>query len=348
MHNPENSILESVIRFTEERDKKSLAILFIQELMNLKEVEHVILLDVPPVADGKLFKVSETSSKQAIGVYFNISLVEKNTCYIETEPHLEQLIELQSPLTDGASDDKTQRAFFPITLNKNIHAILCIYGNNLCHDTIRSVTNMIAIYNNFLGVIDDGERDSLTRLFNRKTFDLQLAYLVRQATSNLPALSSGERRKNNNDTFHWIGILDIDHFKSINDNYGHMYGDEVLLLFSTLLRDSFRSSDLLFRYGGEEFIVVLAPAREQDAVATFERFREKLTAFNFPQVGQVTASIGMVKMDTQHHTTTLLDHADQALYYAKENGRNQVCNYTTLVEQGLLEEKDMLNDVEMF
>ena len=70
-----------------------------------------------------------------------------------------------------------------------------------------------------------------------------------------------ERREEKVDVNNWIGILDIDHFKSINDNYGHVYGDEVLLLFSDLMKKTFRGNDLLFRYGGEEFVVVLDETR---------------------------------------------------------------------------------------
>ena len=127
-----------------------------------------------------------------------------------------------------------------------------------------------------------------------------------------------------------------------------MYGDEVLLLFADLMRKIFRSTDLLFRHGGEEFVVVLVPAAESDSFRIFERFRQNVELFEFPQVGQVTVSIGMVKIDAQDNPSTLLEYADQALYYAKEHGRNQVCNYNELIKAGILKVRHTKNDIELF
>jgi diguanylate cyclase (GGDEF)-like protein len=143
-------------------------------------------------------------------------------------------------------------------------------------------------------------------------------------------------------------MIDIDHFKNINDKHGHVLGDEVLILFANLLKKSFRNSDLLFRYGGEEFVVVLSPLPEADACSTFERFRQLLEAHEFPQVGQVTASIGMVNIDQREHQSLILEKADMALYYAKENGRNRLCDYHQLIEQGRLVARQVQSDIELF
>ena len=127
-----------------------------------------------------------------------------------------------------------------------------------------------------------------------------------------------------------------------------MYGDEVLLLFANLMEKTFRNTDLLFRYGGEEFVVVLSPATESDANMIFERFRKKLELFNFPQIGKITVSIGMVNIHTQEHPATLLEHADQSLYYAKEHGRNQVCSYNELIKSGELKVRQVESDIDIF
>ena len=114
------------------------------------------------------------------------------------------------------------------------------------------------------------------------------------------------------------------------------------------MKQSFRSNDLLFRYGGEEFVVVLTPTTESDAVMVFERFRKKLEQFDFPQVGRITASAGIVKINNQLHATAVLEHADQSLYYAKEHGRNRVCNFHELTKAGLLKERDIESNIELF
>ena len=162
------------------------------------------------------------------------------------------------------------------------------------------------------------------------------------------SLEKERRNDRNDDSCHWIGILDIDHFKNINDNFGHMYGDEVLLLFANLMEKTFRNSDLLFRYGGEEFVVVLSPTTESEAFLVFDRFRKKLESFNYPRIGKITISIGIVNINSQEHPTTLLEHADQSLYYAKEHGRNQVCNYNELIKAGKLKVRQIESDIDLF
>lgn len=127
-----------------------------------------------------------------------------------------------------------------------------------------------------------------------------------------------------------------------------MIGDEVLLLLSRLMQDAFRDGDLLFRFGGEEFVGVFSCAEEHDIVMLLDRFKEALAAYVFPQVGQVTISIGCSKMALNVLPNTVLEHADEALYYAKEHGRNQICYYETLIAQGFLKDSMITGEIELF
>jgi diguanylate cyclase (GGDEF)-like protein len=131
-------------------------------------------------------------------------------------------------------------------------------------------------------------------------------------------------------------MLDIDHFKSINDNLGHLLGDEVLLLLAQQMTESFRDNDLLFRYGGEEFAMVLMDITPEQAQQTLQRFREKIASYKFPNVEQVTVSIGFTHFDKSLSMDELIGQADNALYYCKTSTRNTVHCYQDLVEQGLI------------
>lgn len=212
------------------------------------------------------------------------------------------------------------------------------------------INGLLGIYRNFYAVLSDSQLDMLTGLPNRKTFDETISkiYLDRPlASENVPI----NRRANihgENATF-WLGMADLDCFKRINDNWGHLYGDEVLLLTSQLMQAHFRESDYMFRFGGEEFVIILSAPTKEKALMAFERFRIAMEEYPFPQVGQVTVSIGVIKMDPSIFTATLLDHADKALYYAKRNGRNQICNYDDLLSEGLVEEKEIISgEIEFF
>jgi len=121
-----------------------------------------------------------------------------------------------------------------------------------------------------------------------------------------------------------------------------------LLLFAGILKKVFRNSDMLYRFGGEEFVVFLHNTTEEDAILTFERFRQNLEHYKFPQVGVVTVSIGMTKIDPDCHSSSLLEQADRALYFAKENGRNQIQNYNHLIETGKLSEISTNQPIDLF
>lgn len=121
----------------------------------------------------------------------------------------------------------------------------------------------------------------------------------------------------------------------------------MLILLANLLRSSFRSHDKVFRFGGEEFVILLRNATLPTARKVFDRFRATVQEHSFPQVGHVTVSIGFVSA-SQSTPVEILGKADQALYFAKENGRNQVRYYDDLVAQGHLQARISHDDVELF
>ena len=107
-------------------------------------------------------------------------------------------------------------------------------------------------------------------------------------------------------------------------------------MLSGLMKRNFRSSDLLIRFGGEEFVVVLSDTTLANSEMVMNRFREIVGEYWFPNVGHVTISVGVVRIDKQALPTTVLDQTDQALYYAKGSGRNRVCVYEKLIKEGLI------------
>src|SRR4029453_8016974 len=121
------------------------------------------------------------------------------------------------------------------------------------------------ILRNQLALLDYGECDTLTALLNRKTFETRFDKL-RQRLRPRPDAPESEGVS-------WLGLLDIDHFKAINDRHGHLFGDEVLLLVSRIMKNTLRGSDQLFRFGGEEFVIVLEDIGAVGAATAFERVR---------------------------------------------------------------------------
>ncbi|MEC9314332.1 MAG: GGDEF domain-containing protein, partial [Pseudomonadota bacterium] len=157
--------------------------------------------------------------------------------------------------------------------------------------------------------------DSLTGLRNRRFFDDAHARDIQLAKRNQSSLS--------------LLVCDIDHFKRFNDEFGHDAGDAALQAVAEALQQYFRESDIPCRFGGEEFVVLMRDAGLDDALAKAERLREAVQALDISYRGEklshLTISIGVSSLsDRDTDAETLLRQADQALYAAKQQGRNRV------------------------
>ena len=155
-------------------------------------------------------------------------------------------------------------------------------------------------------------RDPLTQISNRAAFDNSMS----------KQLSSHKRHQAD---FSLI-IIDIDHFKKVNDTYGHITGDNVLKVVADVISKTIRGSDEVFRYGGEEFVVILGNTQQDGASFIAERIRREIQrkVVDTSKKIQVTASIGVAASDKVENPADTLEYADKALYKAKDLGRNQV------------------------
>ncbi len=168
-------------------------------------------------------------------------------------------------------------------------------------------------------------RDPLTSCFNRRSFFEQFDSLWNTAQRYNQPLSAI--------------MVDVDHFKSVNDTHGHSIGDQVLQQVAKTLEQTARDSDIVARYGGEEFAILLPNTDILEGAVCAERFRKALAAMKFPNLS-ITASLGVSAL-SQHPNTPqeLLDQADKCLYVAKRNGRNQVVRLDQISSSLIVDEK---------
>ncbi len=243
-----------------------------------------------------------------------------------------------------------QTTVMPLPEPQGERGLLEFQSPEALSDATRELVDSILLtYNNLLSLLDYGEKDALTELLNRKTFDGAFFKATALQPADASAPEGQERRHVAREGGVWLAMLDIDHFKRVNDTYGHLIGDEVLLLLARLMRSSFRFHDQLYRFGGEEFVVLMRCDAAEEAHAALERLRERVQAYAFPQVGSITVSIGYSALLPNDTPSGAFGRADKAVYHAKEHGRNQVCSYQALVASGALIEQaaeDM--DVDLF
>jgi diguanylate cyclase (GGDEF)-like protein len=119
-------------------------------------------------------------------------------------------------------------------------------------------------------------------------------------------------------------LLDIDHFKRVNDTYGHDTGDFVLRKITELIKENVRRSDILARYGGEEFVIILPETDVKGTSRQIERMRKIIEKTSFDGVGNLTISAGITSYTGKDSSKSMITRADKALYLAKEDGRNRV------------------------
>ncbi len=190
------------------------------------------------------------------------------------------------------------------------------------NNVLRTQKDTIQLSRDVEKLRDLAYRDEMTGLLNRRAFFDRANAEFEMAKSSKEPLS--------------VAILDIDHFKSINDEYGHPKGDEVLKAFGKLLKGSLRLHDIVGRIGGEEFAVCLPNSQPMNAYGTFERLRTRLSKEHLlsddkGELRPVTVSIGIVGLTDQKELDSLMILADMALYRAKNQGRNR-----TIVETGVI------------
>lgn len=159
--------------------------------------------------------------------------------------------------------------------------------------------------------------DALTHLMNRRKIDNELTHLYNQYIKCQTPFS--------------IIIMDIDFFKSVNDLHGHHVGDAVLKEVAHILRSNARNSDIIGRWGGEEFLIICSYTDEKGAFCVAEKLRNSIQNHPFTTIGHKTASFGLSQMRANLTPEEILQEADQALYYAKKHGRNQSIKFSDLL-----------------
>lgn len=340
-------LLESVVVITAETDRERFRSSLSGTVRELLNIEDVGFLRPLPDASGEfVFQELHFDSRRSRAAN-DAELVPADTRGLRAE-QVSAMMRMGYSLDTG-EDHST--LLLPVLVREALAEVVVLRAPTIPADVVDMLRGFVRLYRNFIALINEGERDALTGLLNRRVLETRLAEVARETAPRRPVLhvrKDGERRQVSDRTPHFIAVLDIDHFKRVNDTFGHLFGDEVILLVSQLMREEFRDDDMLFRYGGEEFVAILATQTRQGALAALERFRARVAARRFPQLDQVTISAGLAEMHGRELAAAVIARADRALYCAKDDGRNRVYDYDELCGQGRFREEKAGNEVELF
>ncbi|CUJ15578.1 diguanylate cyclase [Achromobacter xylosoxidans] len=273
-----------------------------QNISTERERQRAALLEwSQAVLIGLHYRAPEQVLPRLAASEFGLWLQHKGGVLFESAPALGQIIEAVARLDD-------------VVLPRLLQG-----GPESLPDQVRELQELVARIKHLLnGLFDmvaeiESGSDPLTNVLNRRFLPSVIGREILIATREHSTFS--------------VLLLDIDHFKAINDSHGHAGGDQVLRQFAEVVHQSCRSSDFVFRYGGEEFLVVLVGTAREAALAAAEKLGAEIRrhAFAIPEAGslRITASIGVATFDGHPDYAYLIDRADKALYQAKQAGRDR-------------------------
>jgi diguanylate cyclase (GGDEF)-like protein len=277
-----------------------LGILLLSGLMISQHHASFIWYSLPVLMTLAHLQMIHSSSKWIVSTAIGIIFINLSLFLPSTTPHLNLLILKQNFWVSFSSGILKSLAF--------VYVLMCM---KRYEDDILNLNRILDVEKN------SASHDALTGLMNRRSLNSVLTREIARSKRNQASLA--------------VAMLDIDHFKQINDVYGHKTGDDVLIELAQLLRQNLRESDVVARYGGEEFALVLPETTCLEALALLDRLRRLVQGHRFTRAGKslkVTISLGVTQFDLQRHDlTSLLEEADLGLYQSKRSGRNQVQAY---------------------
>lgn len=327
-----NNILHHIENFTAQRDKELLAFSLLKSIRDILSPIKATILTVNG-QDEPVMEIALNGNESCQYNYQNVQVSENLLASLRyiNDWQLEELME-----ASGAQ--YTSIHVLKQTRQLSQYLIVAI-DTKPSRSESYIIKGMLSIYSNFSSLLAESQTDELTGLMNRKTFDESVVKLYQ----------SSALEESDNNTSNWIAIIDLDHFKMINDTYGHLYGDEVLIHVSRALQQTFRQQDMLFRFGGEEFVVLMRNLDRDSCTNMLKQLQERIHKIAVNQIDMITVSIGVSEFQNDIFHITLMDHADQALYHSKQTGRDKITYYSDIVAAGLAKENTVeAGDIDFF
>ena len=331
----DTKVIDSLVEITKQRDSDTLGISIMATVAELIPNCFICLYKITEDLFPDSFQLMKSlqAKKDSDGInqyVWDMPIPHCDTLFLQQ--HRKDLGQFNT----YQSSDSRYHIFIPIFNDTKMSYAFDISSKQPLRKYIETLLAIGKVCENFYAILSASEKDTLTGLLNRRTYEQKLTTLLKgqQYKKQLSIKQPENQRILKSQNYTWLAIFDIDFFKKVNDEYGHIYGDEVLLVLSQLMKISFRANDLMFRFGGEEFVVIFEPIDKKQAQATLLKFMTKVAQHNFPMVGSITISCGFAKITPEDHPKVVLDNADKALYYAKEHGRNCLYNFEDLIEQG--------------
>lgn len=360
------TLIEHVIKLTDHRERDLLELTLAKALIDLLPLQRVVIARVISEEGVRRWLELATLDAKGGGKVVDPLRVDFQTLHLleDSRQRLECLTSRNLVEFAWAGEEGPRITYLPLfleTLNNDEGVVEIHSGFALTPTQLETIQSLQRVFRNMYHLLAYSDRDALTGLFNRKSLDdtfysavLEeldegiLAQALIQSQAMEAPVQLGQERRHRVPPNYWLGTISVDNFGLLNDKSGHLIAEEVLLLVARIMNNTFRTYDRLYRFGGEQFAVLMHCPDEALVLAAFERFRANMEKFNFPQAGRVTASAGFTRITADDSPSTALERAERAVDYAQHNGFNKVFSHNELVRKGFFGDATKVGDVDLF
>lgn len=355
------TLIEHLVKLTDHRDRDLLELALSKALIDLIPIRRVL--------------VSKVVSEEGIKRWMDVTVLDARgggkvtdplRVDFQTLPLLEdnrdrlRAIQTKTRIEIAWAGEHGPRiSYLPLFSDavSSDEGVLEIHSDNpLRPEHLYIIDQISRVFRNMYRLLAYSDRDALTGLLNRKSLDDTFYSAVLEELGEIESPTAdrhanhiaGQERRHRVPPNYWLGTISVDHFGSINDQNGHLISEEVLLLVARIMNNTFRTYDRLYRFGGEQFAVLMHCPDEALVHAAFERFRANIEKFNFPQVGRITICGGFTRLTPDDNPSTALERAERAVDYAQHHGHNKVFSHADLVRKGYFGDQPKIGAVEIF
>jgi diguanylate cyclase (GGDEF)-like protein len=356
------TITEHIIKLTDHRDRDLLELTLSKALIDLLPIQRVVIARVVSEEGVKRWLEVATLDHKGGGKVVDPLRIDFASLPMldDNRQRFNCLLSRDRVEFAWAGDDGPRINYIPLFADTRMdeEGVLEIHSAfALSEGQLGAIVDVQHVFRNMYNLLAYSDRDALTGLLNRKSLDDTFYSAVleeldegRETVDVQPeaALAVGQERRHRVPPNYWLGTISVDNFGLINDKNGHLIAEEVLLLVARIMNNTFRTYDRLYRFGGEQFAVLMHCPDEALVLAAFERFRANIEKFNFPQVGRVTVCAGFTRISADDSPSTALERAERVVDYAQHNGRNKVFSHADLVRKGFFGDVPKVGAVDIF
>lgn len=356
------TLIEHFIKLTDHRDRDLLELTLAKALIDLLPIERVVMAKVLSEEGVKRWLEIATLDARGGGKVVDPLRVDFESLRLleDAKDRLNCVLTHSPMVVAWAGEEGPRITYIPLfsdSRNDDEGVIEIHSGSVLKDGQMQSISELHRVFKNMYNLLAYSDRDALTGLLNRKSLDDTFYSAVLEEMDDaldghskaLDVLAiPGQERRHRVPPNYWLGTMSVDNFGLLSDKSGHLIAEEVLLLVARIMNNTFRTYDRIYRFGGEQFAVLMHCPDEALVLAAFERFRANMEKFNFPQVGRVTACGGFTRISADDSPSTALERAERAVDYAQHNGGNKVFSHIDLVRKGFFGDAPKIGAVDLF